>query len=81
MRFRSESVLDLSSRSLHRPNQDYIRLRLFSDPVPAGNSDYDVAKAKELINGCDLSIQEMIEVAWASASTRDLLIPFEVESH
>ena len=47
------------------PKEDLI----WQDPVPAGNSDYDVAKAKELINGCDLSIQEMIEVAWASAST------------
>tara|TARA_A100001035_G_scaffold55280_1_gene40816 strand:- start:1071 stop:3197 length:2127 start_codon:yes stop_codon:yes gene_type:complete len=47
------------------PKEDLI----WQDPVPTGNSDYDVAKAKELINGCDLSIQEMIEVAWASAST------------
>ena len=47
------------------PKEDLI----WQDPVPAGNSDYDVAKAKELINGCNLSIQEMIEVAWASAST------------
>ena len=47
------------------PKEDLI----WQDPVPAGNSDYDVAKAKELISGCDLSIQEMIEVAWASAST------------
>ena len=47
------------------PKEDLI----WQDPVPAGNSDYDVAKAKELINDCDLSIQEMIEVAWASAST------------
>ena len=47
------------------PKEDLI----WQDPVPAGNSDYDVAKAKELISGCDLSIQVMIEVAWASAST------------
>ncbi len=47
------------------PKEDLI----WQDPVPAGNLDYDVPKAKELINGCDLSIQEMIEVAWASAST------------
>ena len=47
------------------PKEDLI----WQDPVPAGNSDYDVAKAKELISDCDLSIQEMIEVAWASAST------------
>ena len=47
------------------PKEDLI----WQDPVPAGNSDYDVAKAKELISNCDLSIQEMIEVAWASAST------------
>jgi len=47
------------------PKEDLI----WQDPVPAGNSDYDVAKAKELISVCGLSIQEMIEVAWASAST------------
>ena len=47
------------------PKEDLI----WQDPVPAGNADYDIAKAKELISGCDLSIQEMVEVAWASAST------------
>ena len=47
------------------PKEDLI----WQDPVPAGNSNYDVAKAKELISECGLSIQEMIEVAWASAST------------
>jgi len=47
------------------PKEDLI----WQDPVPAGNADYDIAKAKELISDCGLSIQEMIEVAWASAST------------
>ena len=47
------------------PKEDLI----WQDPVPAGNADYDIAKAKELISGCGLSIQEMVEVAWASAST------------
>ena len=47
------------------PKEDLI----WQDPVPAGNADYDITKAKELISGCGLSIQEMVEVAWASAST------------
>ena len=37
--------------------------------VPVGNSDYDLSKAKQLIADSGLSIQEMVETAWASAST------------
>ena len=42
---------------------------IWQDPVPAGNSDYDLEKAKQMISESGLSIQEMIETAWASAST------------
>ena len=42
---------------------------LCRDPVPKGNSDYDVNSLKAKIAASDLSIQEMIETAWASAST------------
>ena len=42
---------------------------IWQDPVPAGNSDYDVSAVKEMILASGLSIQEMIETAWSSAST------------
>jgi len=42
---------------------------IWQDPVPAGNSTYDVDAVKEKILNCGLSIQEMIETAWSSAST------------
>ena len=47
------------------PEEDLI----WQDPIPAGNSDYDVAAVKEKIAGLGLSIQEMAETAWASAYT------------
>ena len=42
---------------------------IWQDPVPKGNSDYDVNSLKAKIAASDLSIKEMIETAWASAST------------
>ena len=42
---------------------------IWQDPVPAGSSTYDVSAVKEKILNCGLSIQEMIETAWSSAST------------
>ena len=42
---------------------------IWQDPVPAGNSYYDVSAVKEMILASGLSIQEMIETAWSSAST------------
>ena len=42
---------------------------IWQDPVPAGDSTYDVSAVKEEILNCGLSIQEMIETAWSSAST------------
>ena len=42
---------------------------IWQDPVPAGDSTYDVSVVKEKILNCGLSIQEMIETAWSSAST------------
>ena len=47
------------------PEEDLI----WQDPIPAGNTDYDVAAVKEKIAGLGLSIQEMAETAWASAYT------------
>ena len=47
------------------PEEDLI----WQDPIPAGTTDYDVASVKEKIQACGLSIQEMVETAWASAST------------
>ena len=42
---------------------------IWQDPVPAGSSSYDVGALKEAIKGSGLSIPEMVETAWASAST------------
>ena len=47
------------------PEEDLI----WQDPVPEGNTDYDVESVKILILDSGLTIQEMIETAWASAST------------
>ena len=42
---------------------------IWQDPVPTGNKDYDVKQVKSLINSSGLSTQQMVETAWASAST------------
>ncbi len=42
---------------------------IWQDPVPVGNSSYDVDAVKTQIEASGLSIQEMVETAWASAST------------
>ena len=42
---------------------------IWQDRVPKGNADYDVAAVKAKIADSGLSIQEMVETAWASAST------------
>jgi len=42
---------------------------IWQDPVPAGNTDYDVDAVKARIAESGLTVQEMIETAWASAST------------
>ena len=47
------------------PNEDLI----WQDPVPKGNSKFDIQKSKDLIIDSGLSISDMVEAAWASAST------------
>jgi len=42
---------------------------IWQDPVPAGNGSYDVEAVKAKILKSGLSVQEMVETAWASAST------------
>ena len=42
---------------------------IWQDPVPVGNTSYDVDAVKAQIEASGLSIQEMVETAWASAST------------
>ena len=42
---------------------------IWQDPIPAGNAGYDVDAVKTKIADSGLSIQEMVETAWASAST------------
>ena len=47
------------------PKEDLI----WQDPVPLGNNSYKIDSVKQKIIDSDLSIQEMVETAWASAST------------
>ena len=47
------------------PSEDLI----WQDPVPTGNSDYDVDAAKAKIAASGLSISEMVATAWDSART------------
>ncbi len=42
---------------------------IWQDPVPAGKSNYDFDAVKAEIAKSGLTIQEMVETAWASAST------------
>lgn len=47
------------------PKEDLI----WQDPVPAGNSSYDIEAVKGKIANCSLSIAEMVSTAWDSART------------
>ena len=47
------------------PSEDLI----WQDPVNPGNTDYNVDEVKSKILDSELTIQEMVETAWASAST------------
>ena len=47
------------------PEEDFI----WQDPVPEGSTSYDVGAVKDAIKASGLSISEMVETAWASAST------------
>ncbi len=42
---------------------------IWQDPIPKGNSDYNVDEVKDQIKSSGLSIVELVETAWASAST------------
>ena len=47
------------------PEEDLI----WQDPVPIGKTDYDIDAVKQRIASSNLTIQQMVETAWASAST------------
>ena len=47
------------------PSEDLI----WQDPVPAGNTGYDVAAVKAKIAASGLSVQDMVATAWDSART------------
>ena len=42
---------------------------IWQDPVPQGDTNYDVESVKSKISESNLTIQQMVETAWASAST------------
>ena len=47
------------------PEEDFI----WQDPVALGQHHEDVNSLKDAIKSCGLSISEMVETAWACAST------------
>jgi catalase-peroxidase len=47
------------------PQEDLI----WQDPVPAGNTDYDILAVKDEISASGLSVSEMVSTAWDSART------------
>ena len=47
------------------PNEELI----WQDPIPEGNSNYDIDDVKNKIKNSGLTISELVETAWASAST------------
>ena len=47
------------------PKEDLI----WQDPIPAGNSNYDIQAVKDKIATSNLSISEMVSTAWDSART------------
>lgn len=47
------------------PDEDLI----WQDPIPEGNANFDIEALKLDISNSNLSVTEMIETAWASAST------------
>jgi len=47
------------------PEEDLI----WQDPIPKGNANFDINALKSDISKSNLSVTEMIETAWASAST------------
>ena len=42
---------------------------IWQDPIPLGSTDYDISAVREDLKSCGLSSTELIETAWASAST------------
>ena len=42
---------------------------IWQDPIPLGSTDYDISAVREDLKSCGLSSLELIETAWASAST------------
>ncbi len=42
---------------------------IWQDPVPSGNKNYDIGAVKSLLLESGLSTKQMVETAWASAST------------
>ena len=42
---------------------------IWQDPVPVGNTNYDIDAVKAKLSDSGISIQDMVETAWASASS------------
>ena len=60
---------DMGPKTLYMGPESPDEELIWQDPVPAGNSDYDVETVKTKISESGLSIRELVETAWSSAST------------
>ena len=60
---------DMGPRSRYLGPESPKEELIWQDPIPAGNANYDIESVKSQISESSLSIQEMVETAWASAST------------
>ncbi|MEC8109063.1 MAG: catalase/peroxidase HPI [Pseudomonadota bacterium] len=60
---------DMGPRTRYIGPEAPIEDMIWQDPVPVGNNQYDVNAVKAEIAKSNLTIQEMVETAWASAST------------
>ena len=60
---------DMGPRSRYMGPEVPKEVLIWQDPVPVGNTSYDVNSLKNLIKASDLTVQEMVRTAWSSAST------------
>lgn len=62
---------DMGPKALYKGAEVPAEDLIWQDPIPAGTqlSDADVAKLKDAVLATGLSVAELVETAWASAST------------
>jgi catalase-peroxidase len=60
---------DMGPRTRYVGPEAPVEELIWQDPIPVGNANYDIDAVKDKIAQSGLTIQEMVETAWASAST------------